>query len=181
MLGVVFTTLIDMLEEKVSPEFADEVLVEANFAHNGAYTAVGYYPFEEMVTLLTILNDKTGKSVNELLYDYGTYLFTALVKAHPQVMIGKPTLIDVLASLEDDIHVQVRKLYVDADLPSFDVISKNDSEIVLDYCSIHELYTLAEGLMDGAAAYLENTIERTTTKLDEPHTYRFCVRLVTGE
>ena len=26
MLGIVFTSLIDMLEEKVSPEFADDVI-----------------------------------------------------------------------------------------------------------------------------------------------------------
>lgn len=48
MLGIVFTSLIDMLEDKVSPEFADEVIVEANLTNDGAYTAVGYYPFEEM-------------------------------------------------------------------------------------------------------------------------------------
>ena len=29
MLGIVFTSLIDMLEEKVSPEFADDVIMEA--------------------------------------------------------------------------------------------------------------------------------------------------------
>ena len=48
MLGIVFTTLVDMLEEKISPEFADEVLVEADLENEGAFTAVGYYPFSEM-------------------------------------------------------------------------------------------------------------------------------------
>ena len=39
-LGIVFTSLIDMLEEKVSPEFADDVM-EAGLENDGAYT-VGY-------------------------------------------------------------------------------------------------------------------------------------------
>ena len=64
MLGIVFTSLIDMLEEKVSPEFADEVIVEAELTNDGAYTAVGYYPFEEMQKILTIL---TAKPVSRLM------------------------------------------------------------------------------------------------------------------
>ena len=62
MLGIVFTSLIDMLEEKVSPEFADDVIMEAGLENDGAYTAVGYYPFEQMQRLLGVLVEKTGKS-----------------------------------------------------------------------------------------------------------------------
>ena len=64
MLGIVFTSLIDMLEEKVSPEFADDVIMEAGLENDGAYTAVGYYPFEQMQRLLGVLVEKTGKSKN---------------------------------------------------------------------------------------------------------------------
>ena len=78
MLGIVFTSLIDMLEDKVSPEFADEVIVEANLTNDGAYTAVGYYPFEEMQKIVGILVQKTGKSANDLLRDFGYYLFGKL-------------------------------------------------------------------------------------------------------
>ena len=67
MLGIVFTTLVDMLEEKISPEFADEVLVEADLENEGAFTAVGYYPFSEMEKILTVLVNKTGQSADELL------------------------------------------------------------------------------------------------------------------
>ena len=57
------------------PEFADDVIMEAGLENDGAYTAVGYYPFEQMHRLLGVLVEKTGKSTNELLYDFGiTYL-----------------------------------------------------------------------------------------------------------
>jgi len=46
MLGIVFTSLVEMLEDNISPEFADEVLVEANLENDGAFTAVGYYHFQ---------------------------------------------------------------------------------------------------------------------------------------
>ena len=111
MLGIVFTSLIDMLEDKVSPEFADEVIVEANLTNDGAYTAVGYYPFEEMQKIVGILVQKTGKSANDLLRDFGYYLFGKLSTVHGDVLAGADDVLHMLEYLDGDIHVQVRKLY----------------------------------------------------------------------
>lgn len=175
MLGVVFTTLIEMLEEKVSPEFADEVITDADLANDGAYTSVGYYPFSEMQKIVGVLVEKTGKPVEALLYDFGYYLFGRLSQAHGQVMSGRKDLLDALAVLDNDIHVQVRKLYPDADLPTFSVVSRTEKTMVLEYYSVRELAPLAEGLMDGAAEFFGQTISRVTTKTDKPHTYEFLI------
>ena len=173
MLGIVFTSLIDMLEEKVSPDFADEVIVEAELKNDGAYTAVGYYPFEEMQKIVGILVSKTGKSANELLHDFGFYLFGKLAKAHGSVLANTDNLLQMLEHLDGDIHVQVRKLYPDADLPRFKVMSRTDNGMVLQYYSERDLYALAEGLMDAAAEYYGVTLDRELRALDTPHTYEF--------
>ncbi|MCP5013047.1 MAG: 2,4-dihydroxyhept-2-ene-1,7-dioic acid aldolase, partial [Aestuariibacter sp.] len=55
MLGIVFTTLVDMLEEKISPEFADEVLVEADFENEGVLTVVCYCPLADLEKVLPVL------------------------------------------------------------------------------------------------------------------------------
>ena len=175
MLGVVFTTLIEMLEEKVSPEFADEVINDADLANDGAYTSVGYYPFSEMQKIVGVLVEKTGKPVEALLHDFGYYLFGRLAQAHGQVMSGRKDLLDALDVLDNDIHVQVRKLYPDADLPTFSVVSRTEKTMVLEYYSVRELAPLAEGLMDGAAEFFGQTISRVTTKIDKPHTYEFLI------
>ena len=178
MLGIVFTSLIDMLEEKVSPEFADDVIMEAELENDGAYTAVGYYPFEQMQRLLGVLVEKTGKSENELLYDFGFYLFGKLAKAHGDVLANTDDMLDMLAHLDDDIHVQVKKLYPDADLPRFKVLSRTDNAMRLQYYSERELYAMAEGLMDAAAEHYQCKLERETHQLDTPHTYEFSISLV---
>ncbi|NMH60025.1 heme NO-binding domain-containing protein [Alteromonas ponticola] len=175
MLGIVFTSLIEMLEDNVSPDFADEVLEQANLANDGAFTAVGYYPFSEMQKLLLVLEQKTGTPVEQLLYDFGYYLFGKLAAKHGQVLSGKKNILDVLNCLDNDIHVQVRKLYPDADLPKFSVLSRTATEMKLRYYSTRELYTLAEGLMDGAANHFGNKIQRQVVKLDEAHTYQFTI------
>lgn len=173
MLGIVFTSLIDMLEEKVSPEFADDVIVEAQLENDGAYTAIGYYPFEDMQRLLTVLVDKTGKSANEVLYDFGIFLFGKLGSVHGDVLANTSGILDMLAHLDDDIHVQVKKLYPDADLPRFSVLSRTDTTMKLQYYSERELFALAEGLMDAAADFYDAKIQRETVKTDIPYTYEF--------
>ncbi|MCW8109760.1 heme NO-binding domain-containing protein [Alteromonas ponticola] len=177
MLGIVFTSLIDMLEEKVSPDFADDVLEEADLENAGAFTSVGYYPFSEMQKLITILVKKTRTPADKLLYDFGYYLFGKLATAHGQVLANKKNILDVLNCLDDDIHVQVRKLYPDADLPHFSVLKKTETSIQLQYYSTRDLYHLAEGLMDAAANHFGDKIQRELVKLDEPHTYLFTIHL----
>ncbi len=178
MLGIVFTSLVDMLEEKVSPEFADEVLVEANLENEGAFTAVGYYPFSELEKIVAVLVNKTGKPVDELFDDFGYYLFGQLAAAHGQVLSGKDSLLDVMEYLDGDIHVQVRKLYPDADLPKFTVLSRTDTAMRLRYFSKHELYALAEGLMDAAADHYGTPVERETIKASQPYTYEFSLKVM---
>jgi len=140
MLGIVFTSLIDMLEEKVSPEFADDVIMEAELENDGAYTAVGYYPFEEMQRLLGVLVEKTGKSANELLYDFGYYLFGKLATVHSDVLANTNGMLDMLMHLDGDIHVQVKKLYP---MPTYPGLKYSLAPIPLcDYSTIQkESYT----------------------------------------
>lgn len=177
MLGIVFTSLVEMLEENVSPEFADEVLTEANLENDGAFTAVGYYPFYEMEKLLGVLVAKTQQPAEVLLHDFGYFLFGRLAQTHGQMMAGKQGLLDALEILDDDIHVQVRKLYPDADLPIFTVLSRTDDAMLLRYYSTRELYSLAEGLMDGAAAHFGDRLTRKTVKTQVPHTYEFSLKV----
>ena len=70
---------------------------------------------------MVVLVNKTGRPLNDLLYDYGEYLFTVLSAGHAEMMANRQSVLEILDCLDDDIHVQARKLYPDADLPSFKV------------------------------------------------------------
>ena len=97
---------------------------------------------------------------------------------HAEVLANADDILDMLAHLDGDIHVQVKKLYPDADLPRFTVLSRTDSTMRLQYYSERELYALAEGLMDAAAAHFGCKLARETRKLDAPHTYEFSIVLL---
>ena len=153
MLGLIFTTLVEMVEEKFSPELADEIIMEANFPHGGAYTAVGYYNFDEIVTMVTLLSQKTDIPPEELIRAFGTYLFEGFTETHAHLLDGKQSLFSVLVSLDNDIHQQVLKLYNEASLPSFRVLDQTDNVLRLEYTSERHLEPLAVGLIEGAAQF----------------------------
>jgi predicted hydrocarbon binding protein len=67
-------------------------------------------------------------------------------------MIFKPFLL----TLDQVIHVEVRKLYSDAGLPEFKYQDENDNELVMLYRSPRKLCALAEGLMAGAAKHFNS-------------------------
>ncbi len=148
MKGIVFTEFLEMVEGAFGLETVDTIIENSNLASEGIYTSVGTYDFNEMVTLITALHQKTKIPVDELIYTFGHFLFTSLAKAHPEVVASYLSPMNLLYSIEDHIHVHVKKLYPDAELPSFTILEKTDTSISMIYKSSRGLYRLAHGLME---------------------------------
>jgi hypothetical protein len=65
----------------------------------------------------------------------------------------------LVSSIEDHIHVHVKKLYPDAELPSFKILEKDGNWLKMRYISSRGLYTLAKGLIERAFEYFETDVE----------------------
>jgi hypothetical protein len=159
MLGLVFTSLIEMMEEKFSYDFADEVLEEAKLKNDGAYTAVGYYDFNELVKIASLVSTKTNTPMPALLTAFGEYLMDDIADGHPHIVKDYASLFDMLTRLDAEIHVRVRQLYENANLPHFSIGEKTDTTIELQYSSERRLEHLAHGLLNGASTLFNEPIE----------------------
>ncbi|MBC7728192.1 MAG: heme NO-binding domain-containing protein [Microbacteriaceae bacterium] len=153
MLGLVFTEFVELVEDKFSPEIADAVIDEVAAPHGGAYTAVGYYPHEEMMTMVGSLSRQTGVPAPDLVRTFGGHLLHRFAAAHGDMFARHGNLFDFVASIHDEIHVEVRKLYDQAALPSFTVLSRDDRELRLLYQSPRAMEQLAQGLLEQAAVH----------------------------
>ncbi len=153
MLGMVFTEFLEMVETRFSPDMADAILEEANPPNGGAYTAVGYYDHAEMVALLLALARQTGQPIPDLLQAFGQHLFGRFLTAYPMLFEEPRDAFALLASVDNYIHVEVRKLYPAAQLPHFNVLERSDARLVLEYRSPRGLADLAHGLIRGAIAH----------------------------
>lgn len=163
MKGIVFTEFIEMVEDHFSPEVADRMIVGSGVG--GAYTAVGTYDHREMVCMVQCLSQDTGQPVPALLSTFGEHLAGRFAGLFPQFFAEQPDLFSFLASIDDHIHVEVRKLYPDAELPRFAVLERTDDTLTLRYESSRHLSDLAAGLIHGAARHygVEVQMRRETT------------------
>ena len=72
-----------------------------------------------MIELVSCLSKETGIGTAELMRSFGRYLFERFYVLFPQYFEGSTPLFAFLELIEDYIHVEVRKLYPEAELPSF--------------------------------------------------------------
>lgn len=163
MKGVVFTEFYEFVEQQHSPMLLQETINQANLPSQGIYTATGTYPACEMGALVTQLAENTGTEVSTLLYLFGLHLFGHFHDSSPHFFDEINSAFDFLESVETHIHVDVKKLYPDAQLPSFDIIENTKTRFVMDYKSSRGLGDLCEGLIQGCLDHFEESasIKRT--------------------
>lgn len=158
MKGVVFDEFVDMVEERFSAEMADKIINASNLATGGAYTSVGTYDHRELIELVRHLSDETGIPAPGLLRTFGEYLFNRFYILYPSYLVEHDSTFDLLASLDDKIHVEVKKLYPDAELPRFTHEMAGPGKMILTYRSKRPFSDLAEGLIRGCIHYYKEPI-----------------------
>lgn len=176
MKGIVFTEFLEMVEDRFSPEVADQIIEQSDPSSGGAYTAVGTYDPQEMMQLVVSLSQVSGTPVPDLLKTFGRHLFGRFYKGYPRFFVGINNTLDFLKTIESVIHVEVLKLYPDAELPRFECVSAEPGKLVLVYRSARRLADLAEGLMLGCADHYGSTLDIRREPFDsDPDTVRFVI------
>lgn len=176
MRGVVFTELIEFVENALGFDTADKMIEKANLENDGAFSQGGNYPFSHMQKLLHSLSEITGKSKDELLFVFGKHLFSVLAKLYQKNMTDDLTALTFLDSVENFVHVEVKKLYPDADLPKFTTEEIDETHIVLIYQSEKRLESFAKGLMVSCGEYFNEPLEIKHEVINEnPYQVKFFI------
>jgi hypothetical protein len=162
MKGMVFTELLDMVEDSFGADMVDDIIDDAKLASGGAYTAVGTYDHGEIVELVVCLSKRTGIEVPDLLKTYGQHLFARFAAMHTQFFSDSSDSFSFLETVHGYIHVEVRKLYPDAELPHLDCVRVTPDKLVVSYKSKRPFADFAEGLLRGCMEYFNEvmSIER---------------------
>ena len=150
MKGIVFTEFIEMVEDEFSIDMADEIIENAHLASGGAYTTLGTYDHSEMLALVSELSKSSGIPAPDLVRVFGTHLCGRFAANFPEMFADAADAFGFLEQIQDHIHVEVRKLYPDAQLPSFDYEYPSENQLVMNYSSARPFAVLADGLIQGA-------------------------------
>lgn len=159
MKGIVFTEFLEMVESRYSADLVDQLLEESDLGSGGIYTSVGTYDHGEMVTLLGELGRHTGLGVDDLLRGFGEYLFGRFAGLYPEFFGATDNALEFLAKVDDYIHVEIRKLYPDAELPAFDCHAPRSGVLEMTYRSERPFARLAEGLIRGCIAHYGKPVD----------------------
>ena len=179
MKGIVFTELLDFVSSTYGADMVDDIIDDACLPHGGAYTAVGTYPYPEMQRLMISLATRAGAGVSELLTRFGNHLCRRFVVKYPEFFVAQSCLFDLIESVDRHIHVEVHKLYPDAELPLFRTSARDSTSLLLDYSSCRPLAAMAEGMIRAAASHYGEpiTIHRTQMDAEDMPVVRFAIRL----
>ena len=159
MKGIVFSAFVDHVEDCFGLETSEAMISSCNLPSGAAYTSVGTYDHNELVQMLTSLSELTGQSIQHLLKTFGRHLFSYLTKSYPDAISHAKSAFALISSIDNHIHVEVRKLYPEADLPSFTHQVTGPDEMMLTYRSERGLADLAEGLLYGCFEYFGEMVE----------------------
>jgi hypothetical protein len=161
---------MEMVEDRFSLEIAERLIEESNLSSGGVYTSVGTYDHQEMVTLVTNLSALVGMPVPDLLREFGRHLFNQFVIKFPEFFVKMNSTFDFLPQVESYVHLEVKKLYPDAELPTFSCVFPSPDRLDMTYRSARNLPDLAEGLIRGCIEHYKETLEikRETLPGDPP-------------
>lgn len=170
MKGIVFTELMEMMEEEFGYEVVDKVIEQSELENDGAYTAVGTYPFDELVKIVVQAGEVTQTELPVLLNGFGHHLFKTFVRQYPSMIGVAKNGFEFLSFVDGHIHVEVRKLYPDAELPHFttEMIEENKMEMI--YTSSRKLSDLAEGLIEASMEHFKMNVNIEKEVMDETGT-----------
>lgn len=159
MKGVVFREFIDFVEDAAGDAVLDTMIERAAPASGGAYAATGRYDWREMVDMVVALSDLTGTPVPDLVEVFGAHLFGRFVALYPEFFDDVCDSFDFLSRIEAQIHVEVLKLYPDAELPTIDTRRRGPDEMSVRYTSCRPFGNLAIGLIRGCGAHFGERLE----------------------
>lgn len=165
MKGMIFNEFFEMVDEVFSPEMTEKIIDQAKLPNHGAYTDTGTYDHHDIVRLVTQLSAETGISIPELEQTYGKYLFKKLWVRYSDVIKPSNNVLDFLKSVDAHVHVEVLKLYPDAELPRFECTDIARNKMKMIYRSNHPFQDLAVGLIQGAADHFKQKIHIASTLL----------------
>lgn len=159
MKGTIFVELVSMAEDAFGEDVVDQVLDKADLVNDGAFTAVGNYPCSELIKIVMAFSEHSGISPEVLQRMFGHWMMNHFVENYGEFFAGKNDSFSLLEAVDGEIHVEVKKLYPDAELPVFETERLADKQLKLTYSSPRPLVEFCHGMVEACLERYDETAE----------------------
>ena len=167
MKGIVFDILSEMVEERYGLAAWDALLEQTGC--DGHYVATASYPDSELFALVEAATEATGMAQRDLVAAFGRFMLDKFYQRYPEFFDAHQDTFTFLKSVDEVVHVEVRKLFPDAGVPEFahEEIregEENGRTLTMFYRSPRKLCVLAEGLIRGSGDHFGEALELQHTE-----------------
>jgi hypothetical protein len=156
MKGILFNVVEDVVTEALSADAWDDVIDAAGVG--GSYTSLASYPDTDLFAIVAAIAAATDLSPDDTYRLAGRLGFKHLARRNPHILQGTDGWQQLIMSLDDIIHPEVRKMYPDAEVPGFATTPVGDG-LRVTYTSRRKLCALAEGLILGGGGWYGHELE----------------------
>lgn len=159
MKGVIFTTFEAFVIDRFGEEFLDELFEASELKTDEAFVAPGTYPDEDLLSLVANASRMAGLEPATALRAFGRFAFPRLALSLPDLRAEYETPRELLRNVDDIIHVEVRKLWPEAETPRILVLEESEAAMRVRYVSERGLCAVFEGLVAGLGDFFTVSIE----------------------
>ncbi|MCG8591341.1 MAG: heme NO-binding domain-containing protein [Proteobacteria bacterium] len=164
MKGIIFNLFEDFVAENWGAETYEEIIDACELKTQEPFVAPGGYPDEDLIEIVSQAVERLDVPLPDALRAFGRYCFPRLVEAYPVFAEGQNDAKQFLLTVESVIHVEVRKLFPDANPPTFEYRDSEADELVIRYRSDRKFCHLMEGLLEGVADHFTTSITSNQTR-----------------
>ena len=164
MKGVIFNLLEDFIVEGWGVEKFEKILGHCPVHTQIAYVGPGTYPDGNLLDIVNQTTAELGIGTAEALRSFGRFAFPRLAGKFSVFLREHDHPKPFLKTIDDIIHVEVRKLFADSDPPRISYVDPAPDRLIMRYTSRRKLCPFFAGLVDGTGDYFNVPIAQAQTE-----------------
>jgi len=158
MKGVIFNLLESFISEGWGADVYEEIFSACPLHTKEPFVGPGTYPDADLLAIVAKTCERLGVSPADALHAFGKFCFPKLAARVPQLLAGHTHPKTFLKSIDNVIHVEVKKLFKDAVTPRITYVDPGPGKIVLRYESRRQVCALMTGLLAGSGDYFSTPL-----------------------
>lgn len=158
MKGVIFNVLESFIVDGWGEQAYDDILAMCPLSTKGVFVGPATYPDADLFAIVGQACARLGVPLPVALRAFGKYLGPRLAARVPTLVAAHHHPKSFLMAIDDIIHVEVRKLFRDAQPPRLTTTDTGPDSLTVHYASSRNLCGLVSGLLDGTSDLFGVTI-----------------------
>ncbi len=153
MKGIIFVLLEDFLVERLGAKDYEAMIAACGLKTRDPFQVHQTYPDDDLFKILLNAADRLSLGLSDVLRHFGEFCFPCLVRRYPVFVQPYDHPKPFIQSVQRIIHVEVRKLYPDAETPIFRYQDPAPDRLIIEYESKRRLCHFMEGIIKGVETH----------------------------